>query len=467
VGAVSLAARLVLALAYVLVLAIVALEVPLALSVRDRVDAEVRSQARGQAELVAATVARQLDRSRAVRSVAAAAARTVRGRVVIVDAAGRLITDSAGTGRLGDDYADRPEIAAALDGRAAQERRHSTTLDRDLLATAVPVVAGTTVEGAVRVTQDVGAVTRATRRATVGLVAIGLMVLILGLVAGVLIARQIAGPLRRLDAAAHRVAEGDLGARARVEGSAEQRRLARTFNDMTARVERLVASQRDFVADASHQLRTPLSGVRLRLEEARAASPGPDARDEIDAGLAELDRLSAMVGALLALSQVGEADAPPEPVDLAEAARAAAARWDGAEGVRVIARTAPPVPARCPPGELDRALDALVENAIRYGDGAVEVQARPGAVEVRDHGPGLASDELDAVFERFHRGRAGRGGSVPGTGLGLPIARELARRWGGDVALANHPDGGAIATLHLLAEPPPGRPASAPARTVP
>jgi signal transduction histidine kinase len=443
---VSLRGRLLLALAYVLVLAIVALEVPLVLSVRERVDSEVRSQARSQAELLAVTVSGRLARGAAVRRVAEQAAESVRGRVIVVGAAGTVVADSAGAATLGDDYGDRPEIAAALRGRVVQERRRSSTLGVTLLATAVPIARGGRVEGAVRVTQDVSAVDRATWRATLGLIAIGLMVLIVGLAAGALIARQIAGPVRRLDAAARRVADGDLSARARVEGSTEQRRLARTFNDMTARIERLVAVQRDFVADASHQLRTPLSGLRLRLEEARASAAEPDARAEIDAGLGELDRLAAMVTSLLSLSQVGEADAPAEAVDLAAAARAAAARWDGTDGAQVRAEANGAVPVRCPPGELATALDALVENAIRYGAGDVTVWARSGGIEVRDHGPGLAPDEVAAVFERFHRGRAGRAGA-PGTGLGLPIARELARRWGGDVELANHPDGGAVAIV--------------------
>jgi signal transduction histidine kinase len=97
--------------------------------------------------------------------------------------------------------------------------------------------------------------------------------------------------------------------------------------------------------------------------------------------------------------------------------------------------------------DLDRVLDALVENALHYGNGEVLLRSAPGAVEVLDRGPGLADDEVAAVFERFHRGRAGRAGPS-GTGLGLPIARELARRWGGEVTLANRVDGaGAVAVV--------------------
>ena len=100
----------------------------------------------------------------------------------------------------------------------------------------------------------------------------------------------------------------------------------------------------------------------------------------------------------------------------------------------------------CSPADLDRALDALVENALHYGNGRVEVRSRPGALEVLDRGPGLSEADLAAVFERFHRGAAGRAGPS-GTGLGLPIARELARRWGGDVTLANRDGGGVRATI--------------------
>ena len=152
----TLRGRLLLALAYILLLAIVALEVPLAISLRARVDAEVRSQARAQADVVAATVAGNLDDPEALDDPVRTAAEAVRGRVVVTDLEGALLADSAGTDRLGTDYGDRPEIAQALrTGRPVQDRRRSDTLDQEILATAVPVVEAGARVGAVRVTQSV------------------------------------------------------------------------------------------------------------------------------------------------------------------------------------------------------------------------------------------------------------------------------------------------------------------------
>jgi signal transduction histidine kinase len=436
---VTLRTRLLLALAYVLLLAIVALEVPLALNLRDRVTAEVRSQATNQAEIAAATASGQLDDAAELRRIVGTVARSSRGRVVITDAQGVLVADSDGAAQLGTSYANRPEIATALRGRRFQAQRHSDTLDAEILATAVPILSAGQPEGAVRITQSVEAVRRATRTSILGLVAVGGLVLLLGLGAGALIARQIARPLRRLDSAAARLGHGDLSTRVPVEGSAEQQGLARTFNEMGDRLERLVAGQQEFVADASHQLRTPLAGLQLRLEEARATGDP----EEIEAALKEVDRLSAMVSELLLLSQAGEVDAPAEEIDLGAATREAAARFDGR--VKALAG-APAPPVQAAPADVDRTLDTLIENALNYGRGVVTLVARPGAIDVLDEGPGIDPDELEAVFERFHRGRAGRAGP-PGTGLGLPIARELMRRWGGDVTLANRDGGGTAATI--------------------
>jgi two-component system, OmpR family, sensor kinase len=452
----SLRTGLLLAMAYVLLLATLALGVPLALNLRDRVDSEVRSQARSQADVVAATASDSIEGgSGALARLARESARSVRGRVVIVDARGRVLADSAGSAARGQSYADRPEIAAALDGRPFQERRSSETLDEELLATAVPVIEDGRPVGAVRVTQSVDAVGRATRRSVAGLILLGGVVLLFGLAVGAVIARRIARPLGRLDATARQIADGDLERRAPVEGTSEQRSLARSFNTMTDRLARALQAQRQFVADASHQLRTPLTGLRLRLEEARAESRDPAAREEIDAGIAEVDRLSAMVEELLVLSRAGETDAhaEAETLDLGEQADAARRRWKGPareEGIELTVQHGNgALPVRCSRAALERAVDSLVENAIRYSPSGttVEIVADERAVEVLDRGPGLAPGEEETVLQRFNRGSAGRR-DPSGTGLGLAIAQELAGTWGGELRIANRPDGdGARATL--------------------
>jgi two-component system, OmpR family, sensor kinase len=417
----------------------------------------VRSQARAQADVLAATAADLLATTQRgeLQALVTRSAATVRGRVVVVDAAGRLRADSAGTRLVGARYAQRPEIAAALRGRPDQRTRHSSTLGEDVLATAVPIRSGARppAVGAVRITQSVAAVHRAVHRTVLGLVLIGAIVLGVGLIAGLVIARTIARPVRRLDDAARRVAAGDLEARAPVEGSTEQRALARTFNEMTRRLARLVGSQRDFVADASHQLRTPLTGLRLRLEEARAQVGPGDAAAELDAGMTEVDRLARILEELLVLSRAGERELPGADVDLGDAAQRTAARWarTAAERHQLIeAKLAGAGEAWCAAADLDRILDALVENGLRYSPpgSTVLLLAGPDRVEVQDDGPGPAPGEEEAVFERFHRGHAGRNGP-PGTGLGLAIARELAGEWDATVTLEAGAHGGARAVLRF------------------
>jgi two-component system, OmpR family, sensor kinase len=381
-------------------------------------------------------------------ALANSAATTVRGRVIVVDAQGRVLADSAGGAPAGTSYAGRPEVRAALRGTPQQRVRHSASVGADLLATAAPIVRGGRVAGAVRVTQSVSSVHRAVRRTIGELALVGVTVLLVGLAAGALIAAQIARPLRRLERAARRVADGDLAARAQEEGSVEQRSLARSFNEMTERLTALVAAQRRFVADASHQLRTPLTGLKLRLEALGGGAGSADLRE----ATAEVDRLARIVAELLELSRAGEAPAAAVSCDLAAAARDVVGRFAPAARQRGVAlRVVAPDGAAhgwCVRAELDRALDALVENAIAYAAAGreVDVAAAPGLVEVRDRGPGPAAGDEPLLFERFHRG-AGASAAAPGSGLGLAIVRALARGWGGDATLRARPGGGAVAAL--------------------
>jgi signal transduction histidine kinase len=454
----SLRARLLLAFAYVLVLVIVALEVPLALNLSKRVDAEIRREAQGQAQLLAAGASGRLDETAQVRPLVESSARDLGGRVIVVDEDGKLLADSAG-GAVGDEsYASRPEIRRALNGRASQGERHSRSLDEDLLFTAVPIVVEGRTEGAVRVTQGVDAVQREVRNDVIALIGVGLIALLLGLAVAWLLAGSLAKPMRGLASSARRVAHGDLDARADVEGSTEQREVATAFNEMTARLGRSLRAQREFVANASHQLRTPLTGLRLRLEAASAKTDEPGVRDELAAAEDETERLARLLAELLTLA--GERERPaPQPVDVGEVAHGAYERWRRParrSGHLLSVEEGDPVEVRASTEDVGTMLDNLIENALRYSPagGRVtigwEADGRRVRIGVEDQGPGIDEAERERVFERFYRGSASRGGEK-GTGLGLNVVEALARRWEGDASLTNRADGGARAEIVLPA----------------
>jgi two-component system, OmpR family, sensor kinase len=455
---VSLRARLLAAFAYVLVLVIVALMVPLALNLSRRVDAEIKSEAQGQAQLLAAGAAGRLDDPDQLRELVDGAASRLGGRVIVVDRNGRLLVDSAGSGLQMSSYANRPEVARALTGQPSQGTRHSDSLGEDLLFTAVPVVRASRPAGAVRVTQSVDAVQSEVRTDVIALIAVGVVALLLGLGVAWVLAGSLAKPLRGLAQAARRVAGGDLDARARVEGSTEQQEVASAFNDMTGRLARALRSQQDFVANASHQLRTPLTGLRLRLEAAALKARDPGVEHELHAAERETERLARLLAELLTLARERERPAAA-PVDLADVAEGARERWEGpaersghllrvrGDGPAVVASTAE---------DLGVILDNLVENAMHYSPPGTTVTIEWGGdgaarLAVLDEGPGLAPEEGERAFERFYRGAAA--GGTTGTGLGLSVVEALARRWGGEVTLGNRPEGGARAEVTLPLHP--------------
>ena len=451
----SLRARLLAAFAYVLVLVIVALLVPLALNLSRRVDAEIRSEARGQAQLVAASASGRLDERGELERLASDSANDLSGRVIVVGERGRLLVDSESAVPAGTSYASRPEIAAALRGKTTQGERHSDSLDEDLLFTAVPVVSEGRREGAVRVTQSVDAVNSEVRSDMLALIGVAAVVLLLGLGLAWLLAGSLARPLRGLAGTARRVAGGDLDARARAEGSSEQREVAAAFNDMTGQLARALRSQREFVANASHQLRTPLTGLRLRLEAAALKTTDEDVERELVAAERETVRLARLLTELLTLAR--ERERPePEEVSLAEVGHAAYERWEGpaqtggrllvaeGEGEPVVAATE---------ADLAVVVDNLVENALNYSPIASTVTIEWGSdresawLAVLDQGPGISPDERDRVFERFFRGEASR--DAEGTGLGLSVVEALPERWGGSVRLEPRPEGGTRCEVRL------------------
>lgn len=455
----SLRLRLLGAVAYILLLIIVALEVPLALNLARRVDAEVKNDAASQAFVVAAGASGSMGRPANLQRLAQKAGSDLGARVIIVNRQGALRADSAGPELLNTSYASRPEIRSALSGLRAQGERHSDELGADILYTAVPVANqnGQTV-GAVRVTQSVEEINNRVRRSVLALIGIGAFALLLGLALAWVLAETLSRPLRQLAASARRVEAGDLSARAEVKGATEQQEVAHAFNDMTERLGRVLEAQREFVSNASHQLRTPLTGLRLRLESAAMKATDPGLEAELNAAEHEVDRLARLLTALLTLAREGQAPTPGRAVSLEEAAAGAHARWsDRAEqdGGRIALGGSEAVTACASDDDVAIMLDNLVENAIHYSPPGTAVSIRWGRtgpevwLAVEDEGPGIAPGEEEELFDRFTRGMAGK--TKPGTGIGLAVVQMLASRWRGRASIRNRPEGGARVEVWLPA----------------
>ncbi|HEX4941054.1 MAG TPA: ATP-binding protein [Actinomycetota bacterium] len=444
--------RLAASFAYVLLVVIVALTVPLGIVLRDRARSELEALTLANAQTIAAVLTRdQLEDVPAERRVLVRNARRyagdVGGRVVVLDDTGVVIADSAEED-LNEDFATpgRPEVASALASQPLAEVRRSEEEEGDIAVAAAPIIDEGELVGVVRISRDVATVQANVGRATAAIVAVALGGLIAGLVLVLAIARSLARPLSRLATTARRLGDGDLSARAgSLEGGDEVHELAGSFDEMAARVERTVRAQREFVANASHQLRTPLTGIKLRLEAGIAESDDEEVRTQLRAADKEVDRLSQIIERLLTMaSQIEEGTVPH--ADLGDAVERAVHRWRE-RAVRGAAELSEQVDGPdqmvvADPADVDQVLDVLIDNALTHAAGPIRVAASAGpgraVVSVADRGPGIPEDEVARVTERFFRGR---GAPTGGSGLGLAIARELAERWGGGLDLRAE-DGG-------------------------
>jgi signal transduction histidine kinase len=226
--------------------------------------------------------------------------------------------------------------------------------------------------------------------------------------------------------------------------------------------------QRTFIADASHELKTPLTLIRADAEVLSHALTDPDDRELADDLISETDRMNALLSDLLTLARLdaGKLSVERKPFDLANTIAETAERFDAraaAEGKRLEVRLDPAdgIPARGDAGRTEQILASLLDNALRFTPpgGLVTVEGHPrdgqALATVTDTGPGIPYEHLPRIFDRFYRAEAARtrGDAGGGTGLGLSIARDLARAQGGDLTAANLPNSGASFTLRLPAGP--------------
>lgn len=274
---------------------------------------------------------------------------------------------------------------------------------------------------------------------------------------GLWIAGRVTASLRRLTSAAEEVeATGRLDVQVGDDrlagGTDEVGRLGAAFDRMLLALARSKDDQRRLVQDAGHELRTPLTSLRTNLDTLQRYPDLGDAdRDAIIADLqAETRELTDLVNEIVTVASGAQSDEAVVPFDLVEAVREVVDRYERRSG-RTIDVEATPSPVVAQRSAVQRAVSCLLDNACKFSDGQVTVTVGNGAVIVRDRGPGIAPEELGRVFDRFHRAESAR--TLPGSGLGLSIVREIAERHGGDAAAANAPDGGAVVSFRLPARP--------------
>jgi signal transduction histidine kinase len=389
----------------------------------------------------------------ALVALAASYQRKTGGRVIVVDPSGHAVVDSER--RPGTDFSTRPEIRTALDGTVATGVRHSRTLGTDLLYVAVPVASSGVVHGAVRISYPTSEVDERVRRYWLVLAAIAAVVLAVAVALAGAFARWIVGPLAKVDAAADEVAGGNLAVRVPLGGPPELRRLAASFNEMVVKLDGLLRSQEQFVADASHQLRTPLTALRLRLENV-AQDDDPDSREEVEAALDEVERLGALVDGLLTLARADRAASAPVELDVAAAIDERVEAWAplaDEQNVQLGTRVDGHPHARVTAGRIEQVLDNLLANALEAAPAGSTIDvtaARSGGwvdISVGDRGRGMTPEQIERAFDRFWR--AGRGDG--GFGLGLTIVRRLLLADGGEIELRSREGGGLEAVVRLPA----------------
>lgn len=438
---------------------IVALEVPLAINLQKRAKAELETQALVQAQSLAAAIGKE-GMAQTQQRLSQVYAPQPGVRVVVVDAAGLVVADTDHEPAIGQQYVtpDRPEFedVAAPPHQPVTVTRYSADLGQQIIATAVPIMDETRYYGAVRITESMAEVSANIRKTTLALIAIGLAGLLGGMFVAYLLAGSISRPLTKLADTAMQLGDGDLTVRAGdTRGATEIKELAQSFDEMAARLQTVMRAQQAFVANASHQLRTPLTGMKLRIETALEDSTG-DVRRQLEAADKEVDRLSGIVDDLLATSRERESgDAESFAVaDIGQAVTRAVSRWEARAvqaGCSLSASGGRSV-AAADPGDLDQILDNLIDNAIHYAPGPIAIATRREAgrilLSVTDRGSGIRPEEVDLVTERFFRGRGTKPG---GSGLGLAIARELAERWGGQIKVGSGPQGGTRVEIVLPA----------------
>jgi len=373
---------------------------------------------------------------------------------IIVDENGYLLASSSATDIAGEDYKSRPEIAAALAGSFRSGERLSNTLGEQLIFVAIPIVFGENVLGVVRLTYPKSTIDDLVNHQIRGILIAAAVAVAMAIIAAFLLSSVVSRPLTHLRTATDRFAHGDVSAIVDEHGPIETRELAKSFNAMAIRVKNMLERQRSFSGDAAHQMRTPLTALRLRLEQAGDSVEGSPtiANEHIEAALNETDRLTNLTEQLLRLARTEGAVLEIENVDVNSVLNELCDEWSflAAENeIELVVETTDQINCLTNELALREIVSNYIDNAIEHSPPSAKIiviaqrMSNQVVVTIRDQGPGLTADQRAHAFDRFWRGTTHRDSvtGVQGSGLGLAIAAQLALTSNMNLELAPSPSG--------------------------
>jgi signal transduction histidine kinase len=389
-------------------------------------------------------------------------ARRTGSSVLVADRRGTVLTDTTTATTVGRNLSSEPDIAAALSDRPATGISHDLVPGGKVLFATVPGASSDTVPCVVRTLYSLGPLAHKVHATWMALALVGLGVLAMVALIGFALARWITRPLRALECATRQLADGRLTDHPATDrGPPELRQLATSFTRTANRLQHLLRAQEAFASEASHQLKTPLTSLRLRLENFEPHL-APCAQHSLDEAIGEVGRLSRMVQGLLALARLENSAITPEVIDLDAVVADRAAIWTafaGEQRVDITVAGSPAGPVWAVPGALEQIIDNLLSNALRASPpgSTITLATAPAPTDsgctplmaelhVVDQGPGMTETERQRAFDRFWRATDAH---HDGTGLGLSMVRRLTQAGGGDVTLEAAPRGGIDARIRL------------------
>ena len=366
--------------------------------------------------------------------------------VLVTDRQGLAIAATSSDILPGDDFSTRPEIEQALQGKVASGRRYSNTLNYELLYVAVPIIRSGQVYGTVRITFPATSVDRTIANRLRILEGAAGITILLAILLALLLSSSITKRLFDLQEVTEEFAGGNYSVRANTSGGANEiRSLAESFNSMADKLSLLITQQREFAGNASHQLRTPLTALQLRLDRAKSQldTDSAAAAQSLEAAIVEMERLKGIVEGLLTLSRIEvRATDVPQTFNLSDIVVNHIEQWRALAGeylVQLEVKDSHELAVTALPGVIEQVLDNYLDNALNVAPPNSKItislseEADLVTLHIIDQGPGLSEEDCERAFYRFWRAKSDEHGS----GLGLAIVQSLMETSGGTVRLVN------------------------------